>query len=186
MDVLIQEKSFSFGVEYEINTPTKKMTALKKVFSMLPHIAVQDASDEVLAEIKSESFFRSKFTIVLRAGNTYHYHCEKVWKGVDICEGPNGPYHLYTHKGVRYSIFQGDTQIAAFTGNKWIVGNGRTYDLRVNADADLLLVISMLLCLNTENGDDHNDNTVTYDFGNIGPEDRKFDEAWGPTDAVTP
>jgi hypothetical protein len=182
MDVLIQEKSFSFGVQYDIETPTKKMTALKKILSLLPHITVQNENDAVLADIKGESFFRTKFSIDLRTGSTYNYHCEKLWKGVDICEGSGGPYHLYHHKGVRYSIFQGDVQVAAFSGNKLVVGDGRTFDLRVNADADLLLVISMVLCLNTENGDDQNDNTITYDFGNIGPEDRKFDEAWRPKD----
>ena len=108
-----------------------------------------------------------------------------MWKGVDICEGEGGPYRLYRHKGVRYSIFQGDRQIAAFSRNKLIIGNGRNFDLRVDPDANLPLIISMVLCLNTEDDDDQENSTITYDFGSLGPEERKFDESWRPSDERT-
>lgn len=182
MDVLIQEKSFSFGVEYVIETPTETLQAHKKIFSLLPHITLQSANDAILATITGKSFIRTKFLIELPGAGSYDYHCEKIWKSVDVCEGDGGPYHLYAHKGVRYSIFQGVRQIAAFSTNKLIIGSGRTYDLRVDADANLPLVISMVLCLNTEDGDDRENNTVTYDFGHLGPEDRRFDENWRPKD----
>lgn len=182
MDVSIQEKSFSFGVGYVIETPKATLQAQRKILSLLAHITLQSAEGLVLATITGESFFRIKFAIELAAGGTYDYHCEKIWKGVDICAGEGGPYRLYAHKGVRYSIFQNDTQIAAFSRNKLIIGNGRNFDLRVNSDANLPLIISMVLCLNTEDDDDQTNNTFTYDFGHLGPEDRRFDEAWRPLD----
>jgi hypothetical protein len=40
----------------------------------------------------------------------------------------------------------------------------------------------MVLCLNTEDDDDETNSTFTYDFGQLGPEDRKFDETWRPDD----
>jgi hypothetical protein len=43
-----------------------------------------------------------------------------------------------------------------------------------------IVVICMVLALNTsENSDD--DATVTYDFGNVGPEAKPFDNPWEPT-----
>lgn len=182
MDVSIQENRFSFGVGYVIETPSSTLQAHKKILSLLPHITLQSADDSTIATITGWSLVRSSFTIDLAGTGIYKYHTEKLWKGVDICEGDGGPFHLYSHKGVRYSIFQNDKQIAAFSRNRLIVGNGRDFDLRVNSDVNLPLIISMVLCLNTENDDDQEDSTVTYDFGHLGPEDRKFDENWRPND----
>jgi len=186
LDVSIQENTFSFGVGYVIETPKATVQAQKKIFSLLPHIELHTSDGSRLATITGESFFRTKFEIKLAAGGSYEYHCEKFWKSVDICEGEGGPYRLYAHRGVRYSIFQNDTQIAAFSKNRLIIGNGRHFDLRVNSDVNLPLIISMVLCLNTENGDDEDQNTVAYDFGQLGPEDRKFDETWRPDDERSP
>lgn len=182
MDISIQEKKFSFGVEYAIETPTSTLSATKKIFTLYPHVTLQAADDSVLATIKGESLIRTKFNIEMRDGRNYTYHCEKIWKSVDICEGPGGPYRLYAHKGVRYSIFQQDMQIAAFSQERLFIGNGREFDLRLNSNADIPLVIAMVLCSNTEDGNDESEATITYDFGHLGPEDRKFDEAWRPND----
>ena len=80
-------------------------------------------------------------------------------------------------KRLNYSIFQNDLQIAAFRNNRLVIGKGNEYDLRINADANLLAVICMVLTLNTEEDDDHRE-TVTIDFGKIGPEEKRFDESW--------
>jgi hypothetical protein len=182
MDVSIQEKSFSFGVQYKIQTPEKTMHASKKIFSLLTHIDLFSASDSLLATISGESFLRSIYSIKSTDGKSYIYRCEKLWKGVFVCEGESETYHLYTHRGLRYSIFKADTQIASLEKERIVIGNGNKYDLRMNSDASLVLLTSMVLALNSVNGDDQNDNTVTYDFGNIGPEDRPFDENWKPSD----
>jgi hypothetical protein len=182
LNVSIHERHFTNAVEYVIETPKATLAAHKKIFSLLPHITLQSADDSVVATITGESFIRTKFTIDVAGLGIYEYHTEKLWKGVDICEGEDGPFHLYAHKGLRYSIFQGDTQIAAFSGNSLIIGDGRNFDLRVDADANLPLIISMVLCLNTQDGDDRTGNGVTFDFGRLGPQDRRFDEAWRPND----
>jgi hypothetical protein len=182
LDVSIQEKSFSFGVGYSIETPETTLQAHKKIFSLLPHITLQSAYASTIATITGWSLLLTSFTIELGGSGIYKYHTEKLWKGVDICEGDGGPFHLYAHKGVRYSIFQNDDQIATFSRNRLIIGNGRNFDLRVNSDVNLPLIISMVLCQNTEDGDDETNDTVTYDFGQLGPEDRRFDEAWRPND----
>lgn len=182
MDVSIQERSFSFGVGYDIETPRGQLEAHKKILSLLPHITLQAADGSTIATIAGWTFVRTNFTIDLAGVGIYKYHTEKLWKGVDVCEGDGGPFHLYAHKGVRYSIFQADKQIGAFSRNRFIIGKGHNYDLRVNSDVNLPLIISMVLCLNTEDDDDDSNGTFTYDFGKIGPEDRKFDESWQPDD----
>lgn len=113
MDVSIQEKSFSFGVQYTIETPEKTLHANKKILSLLTHIDLFSASDSLLATISGESLLRSIYSIQLTDGTSYVFRREKLWKGVFACEGEGETYHLYTHKGLRYSIFKNDAQIAS-------------------------------------------------------------------------
>ena len=184
MDILIQEARFSSPVSYTIEAPQQTWNATKKAWSLHAHLTLQAGDDSVLARIDGESLIFNRFTISLASGSTYHYQVESGWKGVDRCDGPAGPFFLYAHKGNRYSVFQSEQQIAAIESDKMIVGNGRTFRLRLEPDSDRALLVAMVLCLNTENGDDKQQDAFTYDFGRIGPEDRKFDEAWRPSDEV--
>jgi len=50
----------------------------------------------------------------------------------------------------------------------------------MNDDANLIIVICLALTVDaSENEDDAA--TVTFDFGNIGPEDRPCDKSWEPS-----
>jgi hypothetical protein len=83
-------------------------------------------------------------------------------------------------KGLRYSIFQGERQIAAFTKNRIVVGKGNQYEISLNDDADVIVIICIVLAINTSEDDDDNA-TVTIDVGSIGPEEKPFDERWQPS-----
>ena len=84
-------------------------------------------------------------------------------------------FTLYQHKGLNYSIFKNDSQIAAFSKNSVKIGKGDRYEIQMNDDASLVIVICLALTVNdSENEDD--DATVTYDLGNIA-EDRQFDRS---------
>lgn len=182
MYATIKEHKFSLRCEYDIASPAESYVAVKALLSLLAKLEVRNSNEKVVATIHGNfSLFYSNYDFVLSDGRNFHYACEKFWKGVYSCIGPNASYHLFQHKGVRFSIFQDDTQIAAITRNKFIIGAGHEYEIQMNADADLLVVSCMLLALNTSEDDSSNQNTYTYDFGNIGPEDRKFDESWQPT-----
>lgn len=49
----------------------------------------------------------------------------------------------------------------------------------MSSDADLIVILCLVLTINSAEGDD-NDATVTIDSGNIGPQERAFDETWEP------
>jgi hypothetical protein len=83
---------------------------------------------------------------------------------------------LYQHQGLNFSIFQDEHQIAEFTKNRVAIGNGNEYAIRLDGDANSLLLICMVLAINTSQRD--NNESVTIDFGSIGPEDRPFDTSW--------
>lgn len=85
---------------------------------------------------------------------------------------------LYQHKGLNFSIFQNDGHIAADTKNRIKIAGGG-YEIRMNDDANVLVVICMALAVDTAESEDDS-STVRYDFGNSGPEERKFDRSWEP------
>ena len=180
MNVTIRERKFSLRSEYDIEAPDCSYCARKKLFSLLPRLELFTERHHLLARIMGRwSLFRTRYDFVFTEGNAYRFWREKVWKGVFACENNEEKFKMYTHKGLNYSIFHNDLQIAAFRKNRIVIGKGNEYDVRVDRDANLPVVICMVLVLNTEEDDDEHE-TVTVDFGNIGPEEIPFDESWQP------
>jgi uncharacterized protein YxjI len=181
MEVTIQERTLSFRSEYEIETPGSFYSAQKAIFSFPAKIKLQSSDKRILANIKGRfSFFRERYDFALSDGRVFHFWCEKRWKRVFDCKGDKDSYRLYGHKGLKYSIFQDDRQIAAFTKNRIVIGKGNQYEISLNDDADVIVIICMVLAINTSEDDDNNA-TVTIDVGSIGPEERPFDDRWQPS-----
>lgn len=134
-----------------------------------------------MARIRSRfSWFRSRYDFELAEGKSYHFWLEKIWKGVFVCQGTEETFQLYRHKGLNFSIFQNGQQIAAFSKNRVKIGKGDCYEILMNDDANMLVVICMVLIIDA--AEFENDNaSVTYDVGEIGPEDRPFDKSWSPS-----
>jgi len=180
VNVTIQERRFSFTSEYEISALSRTYYASRSLFSFKDKLQLRSEDGRVLARIRSYfAPFRRRHDFHLRDGRILRFQCEKIWKQVFICEGKEELYRLYEHKGLKYSIFQKDRQIAAFVKNRVVTGKGNQYALRMDSDADLAVVLCMVLAISSSENDDHQA-TATIDLGNIGPEDRPFDESWEP------
>jgi uncharacterized protein YxjI len=181
MEITIQENSQSFRSEYEIETPGSYYFARKAFFSFPAKIKLQSSDERTLANIQRHfSFFRQRYDFMLSNGRVFHFWCEKRWKRVFDCKCDKVSYRLYGHKGLKYSIFQNDLQIAAFTKNRIVFGKGNQYEISLNEDADAIVIICMVLAINSSEDDDNN-TTVTIDLGSIGPEEKSFDERWQPS-----
>lgn len=182
MEITIQERSLSFRSEFEIETPGCHYFAQKAFFSFPSRIKLQSPDSRILANIQGRfSFLREKYDFTLSDGRVFHFWCEKRWKRVFECEGDKLGYRMYGHKGLKYSIFQNDRQIAAFTKNRVVVGKGNQYEISLNDDADAIVIICMVLSINSSEDDDDDSAGVTIDIGSVGPEDRPFDEHWQPS-----
>jgi uncharacterized protein YxjI len=181
VEIAIQERSFSFRSEYEISTPACYYSAQKSIFSFPAKIKLQSSDERILANIQARfSFFRERYDFTLSDGRVFHFWCEKRWKRVFDCKGANVSYRLYGHKGLKYSIFQDDRQIAAFAKNRVVIGKGNQYEISLNDDADVIVIICMVLAINSSEDDDDN-STITIDVGSVGPEEKPFDERWQPS-----
>jgi uncharacterized protein YxjI len=181
MIITIQQREFSWRSEYEIETPSCIYFAQKKYLSFLGQIKLIAPHERLVAIItRYFSLFRAKYDFELTDGPVYGFRCEKAWRGVYVCENGEETFHLYQHKGLNFSIFQNDVQIAAFTKNKVKMGAGDCYEIRMNDDANLIVIICMTLAIDSSEFDDYS-STMTYDLGSIGPEARPFDNSWEPS-----
>jgi len=59
-------------------------------------------------------------------------------------------------------------------------GKGHRYDIRMDNDADMTVVVCMVLALSVAEDSTDEQNTVNIDFGNIGFQGREMDESWEP------
>ena len=79
-----------------------------------------------------------------------------------------------------YSIFKNDTQVAWWDKKAvtWFAGDN--YKIIADKDGDIDLIISFCLIVDNFSSDDHDGNMVTYDFGNIGFQQKRYDNNWQP------
>ena len=179
MNITIDHRPTLFGADYKISTPACIYLAKRSVFSWATKITIIGPGEKLAARILgSFSFLRSKYRFEFPDGQIYRFECEKLWKGVFVCENLNEKFQLYSHKGLNYSIFQNDRQIASFAGNSVQLGASH-YDVLIDDSANVVLISCMVLAI-AESNDYDSAGRVTYDFGNLGPEDRKFDRSWTP------
>jgi hypothetical protein len=50
----------------------------------------------------------------------------------------------------------------------------------MDSDADLIVVLCIVLTINSSEESNNKDASITFDLGNIGPADRPFDASWEP------
>jgi hypothetical protein len=123
--------------------------------------------------------FRAAYRFIFADGERYRFRREKFWKAVYLCSGENESFQLYGHKGLNFSIFQEDRQIAAFCKNQIKISTADYYEVRMNDDANRLAVICMILALDCEEFGNEGE-FLSYDFGNF-VEERPFDSRWQPS-----
>ena len=181
MEITIQQNAFSWCSEYEITAPAATYTAKKKFWSFGDKLQLLGPRERLLARVRSRwRVLTSRYDFELVDGATYHFRTESFWKSVFVCEGNAETFRLYQHKGLNFSIFQNEAQIAAFTKDRVSIGNGDTYSLKMNDDANLVVILCMVLTIDLSESEG-NGSSVTIDFGNIGPEARPFDRNWTPS-----
>jgi len=184
VDVTIQEHKFSIAAEYDIETPNGLIYARKAFFSIPAKIELKAARKDgpTIATLQGHiSPLHHRYDFEFADGRTYAFACEKLLKQVYTCERDDERYRLVEHRGLRWSIFQDERQIAAVTKNRLVLGNGNLYSIQMNHNADAAVIACMVIAINTADGDDERQNSGTLDLGNVGPQERPFDESWAPS-----
>lgn len=177
VEITIQWQMGGWTPGYEISAPSRNYYARKKMFFGSGKLNLMTGEDRIVAKLRSRfSPFRGRFNFDLPDGRIYDFRCVKAWKGVWACEGADERYQLYQHKGRRYSIFQDERQIAAYATEPILMRSREAFDILLNDDANAVVIICMVLAMDGLGANDRFRGAT-----NIGPEDREFDERWGPS-----
>ena len=181
MDITIQQPILSFRVEYDISTPWRNYYASRK-FPWSRSIQLFAADDRQTLPARVRQLFywiRPKFDFELAGGKTYHFRGADFARTVFTCEGNGERLLLFAHKGLHYSIYQNDLQIAAFSKNRLKIGDGDRFAIRLNHNANVILVICMVLAIDASLY--ASPVAIQYDIGLTGIERNPRDKTWTPS-----
>ncbi len=181
MDVTIQERSMSFVFKYDIDTPRGRWYARQEFLELFNVIDLSESEDgPAIAKLKSQfSPLHHRWEFDLADGRTVQFECVDLLRQVYECRYGSDVLTLYRHHGLNHSIFSGERQIAAYSKNRVSFGDGNEYQIRMDSDADMTLIVCMVLALSVTKDNDEK-KAVNIDIGSLGPQGRAFDEAWEP------
>jgi uncharacterized protein YxjI len=183
MEIDINQKKISIGDKYQIFIDAQQThTASRKILQLLAEINLfKDGDSRPRMTInKRFAWFKAKYDITRWDNDILPFRTVSFWKSTYQCQsGPNS-YEIYGHKGRKYSIYKNGTQIAWWDKKAvtWFAGDN--YKIIADKDCDIDLIISFCLIIDNFSSEKHDGKTVTYDFGKIGFQAKKFDNTWQP------
>ncbi len=183
MQININQQKIAFGAKYEIfNEDEKEYFAKSEIFTFLSVIHLTKIGESIpcLTIKKKWSWFKANYEIEINKNKTVKFITKSIWKPHYQCIYGNDVYDIYSHRSRKKSIFKNNIQIAWFDKEAVSWYDGDNYKMILNQDCYKELIIAF--CLIIDNYRHRNDDgaTLTYDFGNIGGEMKKFDNSWSP------
>ncbi len=184
MEIDINQKKISIGDKYQIFTDGQQThSATRALLQLLPEINLFENNFGGRARMtinKRLSWFKAKYDITRWDNNVLEFRTKSYWKLYYQCQCGVDTYDIYGHRGRKYSIYKNDKQVAWWDKKAvtWFAGDN--YKIVADKDCNVSLIISFCLIVDNFSSNDHDGNTVTYDFGNIGFQAKKFDESWQP------
>lgn len=183
MRIDINQKKIAIGDKYQIfidGQPAYR--ASNELFRLLAVINLyKDEDSKARLTIHKEWFFwKPKYTIHLHDNQTVGFRADSWWKMHYQCHRSPNIYHIYGHRGRKFSIYKDHTQVAWWEKKAVSWFDGDNYIITADQDCDIELIIAFCLIIDNHKSKRHGDNAVSYDIGNIGGQVREFDPHWKP------
>ena len=181
MKINIKQQKISFGSQYNIFLEkNEKYYAETDMFSRkIIHLYLKENLNERINIYKSFYFFTPDYKIELSDGNRIKFKTMSIWRTHFQCILENDIYELFSHRDRKLSIYKNGIQIGLCKKEAVSILAGDNYNLILDFNADVELLISFILILdnmNSRNGG----NLFTIDLGIIFKEYREFDCDWKP------
>ena len=181
MIIDINQKKISIGDKYRIFINEKQTySAHTQLFRFLSEVNIfeENVGRSKITLKKRWSWFDTKYDIYRNGNIKFEYRTVSVWKIHHKCQVGNDLYEIFGHKGRKYSIFKNNKQIAYWDKNCVTWFDGDNYRIIADNDCDYELLMAFCLINDNKSESSNNENALTFDLGNIGPEARKFDNNW--------
>lgn len=182
MEIVITQKQISVGDKYNIFTngqPTYK--ASKQLLQLLAEIRLFESNGITPHVVINRRFtwLKPAYDITNKNRQVLTFRTRSFWKRHYQCQSSSDIYDIYRHKGLKYSIFKNNQQIAWWEKSTITWFEGDNYRIIANDDCDTELIISFCLIIDNISGH-HDTQIITINIGNIGFQARKFDSEWQP------
>ena len=184
MEIDINQKKISIGDKYQIFTDGQQTHfATRGLLQLLAEINLfeKNTVDKARMTInKRFTLFKAKYDITRLDNNILNFRTKSYWKSYYQCQCGDDTYDIFGHRGRKYSIYKNNIQVGWWDKKAvtWFAGDN--YKIIADKDCDVNLIISFCLIVDNFSRNNHDGNAVTYDFGNIGFQAKKFDETWQP------
>jgi uncharacterized protein YxjI len=187
MEININQSKISIGHLYQVYVNGNQMfSASSKLFRLLPEIHLSDYKTGKLIYVikKKWSFLKLTYDLLSPSHPILIFRTVSIWKNHFSCQLGNDLYEIYGHRGRKYSIYKNNNQVGWWDKSAVSWFNGDNYCIIADSDADIPLLISFCLIIDSQKSNDKDMQTVTYDFGNIGPQAKQFDASWKPKNKI--
>ena len=183
MIIDINQHKIAVGDKYKIYVDNiEKYYASKHFFELMPIINLFECDNARQRMIISKrmSWFKAKYEIQTSDNNLIEFKTKSIWKLHYQCQCGSDSYDIYGHIGRKYSVYKNELQVASWDKEAVSWFEGDNYRIIADVDCDIDLIISFCLIVDNFSNNDNDGNTVTYDFGNIGFQAKKFNNNWQP------
>lgn len=182
MEIDINQKAISIGNKYDIYCNKQPLRfARSQLFQFLSQIELRDEKGQILLTINERfTILRTRYDIEYPNGVILEFRTISVWKGHYQCKFNQDVYDIYSHRGLKYSIYKNNSQIAWWNQDAVSVGKGDNFKMFANDDCDVDLLISFCLITDDSTGNDSSGSPFAINLGSIGPQAKKFNPNWHP------
>ncbi len=186
MEININQKKIAIGDKYKIFEGTKETHyASAKIWRWMPELHLKRVDETAPRFIlkKKWSWLRTTYEMTRHDRNVFYFKTVSIWKAHYECRVGSDLYEIFTHRGLKHSIYKNNVQVGWWTQDKvtWFAGDN--YVLTADDDCDAELLMSFCLVLDSAS-DKEKDGAVKFNLGHIGPQAKKFNPDWKPKTAV--
>jgi len=184
MEIIISQREIPISKKYIISVDghdTYSAIQSHSLFRQEIFLYKTDESERPRIKITNkQAWFKATYDIVRWDNNTIQFRTKSVWRLSYYCSYGHDTYFIIGHRGRRFSIFRNKKQVAWWEKNilPWV--GSYKFIIYADRDSDIDLVISFCLIIDNYFDKDTENNTLHYDLGNIGCEERPFDLLWRP------
>jgi len=178
---LVQKRTFlseQFSI-YTDGMQTHRSQRKQLFFSFRGEIKLFDYHNDIRFILSSQSSgFKISYSLIRYDKRSFYLKTSSLFKSHYQCQVDDNLYDIYGHTGLKYSVYKNDSQVAWWDSDSAVWFDGKKHYIISDDDCDVELIISICLIIVGESS--NRSSTLSFDFGHIGPQTRKFDDTWIP------
>lgn len=180
-----QDKITIFGRRYVIYQNEKKRFTIRRLWlTPIPKYVITEHLSGIKIGMIRNKFLslRANAVISIPSGD-FKFEQESIKSMKYTCIATTKEtekYNLKGHKGFTGSIYRNNEQIGQWNKNRFVMFDGDAYEVDLDFDADIVLIASMMVLVDTYRISLTVGGDIGWEIGNIGKALQKRNTNWSP------